>query len=133
MSGLMEQMLDDSALQQPFRCSRGWWVRHSCNTQRFTSTSRRTLSMRTGTYLEHQPEEEHHSNTRNNVCMVLDDELVAHHRRVLVALFPDAHVDAARQPPSQLFFPCLVERWVFVSTLPLVFAEETLSETSRFL
>lgn len=90
-----------------------------------------------GTHLEHQPEEEHHSNTRNNVCMVLDDELVAHHRRILVALFPDAHVDAARSPPTQLFFTVsfrfLGVRSLLVSTPPLAFAEETLSDPSRFL
>lgn len=73
--------------------------------------------------------------------MVLDDELVAHHRRILVALFPDAHVDAARSPPTQLFFflfftvsfRFLGVRSLLVSTPPLAFAEETLSDPSRFL
>lgn len=55
-----------------------------------------------GTYLEHQPEEEHHSNTGNNICMVLDDKLVAHHRRILVGLFTDPHVDAVW--PQTFFF-----------------------------
>lgn len=47
-----------------------------------------------GTYLKHQPEQENHSNTGNNICMVLDDKLMAQHRRVLVSFFPDPHVDA---------------------------------------
>lgn len=63
--------------------------------------------------------------------MVLDDELVAHNRRVLVALFPDAHVDTARHPPTHNFFFAsfrfLGVRWLLVSTLALAFAEETLS------
>lgn len=46
-----------------------------------------------GTYLKHQPEQENHSNTGNNICMVLDDKLMAQHRRVLVSFFPDPHVD----------------------------------------
>lgn len=49
-----------------------------------------------GTYLKHQPEQEHHSNTGNNICMVLDDKLMAHHRRILVCLFSDPHVDTIR-------------------------------------
>lgn len=49
-----------------------------------------------GTHLKHKPEEEHHSNTGHNVCMVLDDKLMAEHRRVLVALLSDRHVDSAR-------------------------------------
>lgn len=46
------------------------------------------------TYLKHQAQEEHHSNTGNNICMVLDDELVAHHRWALVRLLSDRHVGA---------------------------------------
>ena len=49
------------------------------------------------TYLKHQPEEEHHSNAGNNICMVLDDKLMAQHRRVFVRLFPDPHVDVVRK------------------------------------
>lgn len=48
------------------------------------------------THLKHQPEEEHHSNTGHNICMVLDDKLVAHHRRVLACLFSDPHLNAVR-------------------------------------
>lgn len=44
------------------------------------------------TYLKHQSEQEHHSNTGNNICMVLDDKLMAQHRRVLVSLLSDPHV-----------------------------------------
>lgn len=46
------------------------------------------------TYLKHQPQEEHHSNTGNNICMVLDDKLVAHHGWVLGRLLSDRHVGA---------------------------------------
>lgn len=49
-----------------------------------------------GTHLKHQPEEEHHSNTGNNICMVLDDKLMAQHRRVLVGLFSDPHLETTR-------------------------------------
>lgn len=55
------------------------------------------------THLEHQPEQDHHSNNGNNVCMVLDDELVAQHRRVLVRLLSDAHVDALPRTPFFAF------------------------------
>lgn len=48
------------------------------------------------TYLKHQPEQEHHSNTGNNICMVLDDKLMAENRRILVGLLSDPHVDAIR-------------------------------------
>lgn len=54
-----------------------------------------------GIYLKHQPEQEHHSNAGNNICMVLDDELVAHHRGILVGLLSDPHVDTIW---SQLLF-----------------------------
>lgn len=47
-----------------------------------------------GTHLKHQSEKEHHSNTGNNICMVLDDKLMAQHRRILVSLFSDPHVGA---------------------------------------
>lgn len=43
------------------------------------------------TYLKHQPQEENHSNTGNNICMVLDDKLVAHHGWVLSGLLSDRH------------------------------------------
>ncbi|KAI3355240.1 hypothetical protein L3Q82_018097 [Scortum barcoo] len=49
-----------------------------------------------GTHLKHEPEEEHHSNAGNDICMVLDDKLMAQHWRVLVALLSDPHVDAVR-------------------------------------
>lgn len=49
------------------------------------------------THLKHQSEKEHHSNAGNNICMVLDDKLMAQHRRVLVRLFSDPHVDAVRK------------------------------------
>lgn len=48
------------------------------------------------THLKHQAEEKHHSNTGNNICMVLDDKLMAQHRRIFVSLFSDPHVDAIR-------------------------------------
>lgn len=102
MSGLMEQMRDESlppgGRDVPGVRRRG---RHRCTTRpaKNRNPPQKKLERVDGTHLEHEPEEEQHSNTRNNVCMVLDDELVAHHRRVLVALFPDAHVDAARSPP----------------------------------
>lgn len=48
------------------------------------------------THLKHQAEEKHHSNTGNNICMILDDKLMAQHRRILVSLFSDPHVDAIR-------------------------------------
>lgn len=67
-----------------------------------------------GTYLKHQPEEEHHSNTGNNICMVLDDKLMAQHRRVLVGLFSDPHGDTIRpnfcftQRRCSLFLPGII-------------------------
>lgn len=48
------------------------------------------------TYLKHQPEKKHHSNTGNNICMVLDDKLMAQHWRTLGGLFSDPHVDTIR-------------------------------------
>lgn len=83
-----------------------------------------------GTYLEHQPEEEHHSNTGNNICMVLDDKLVAHHRRILVGLFSDPHVDAVW---PQTFFPPLFPsqmRSAFFKILSLAFGVKTLKAPS---
>jgi len=49
-----------------------------------------------GTYLKHEPEEEHHSQAGNNICMVLDDKLMAQHWRILVGLLSDRHVDSLR-------------------------------------
>lgn len=54
----------------------------------------KTTKCKGTTYLKHQPQEEHHSNTGNNICMVLDDKLVAHHGWVLVRLLSDRHVGA---------------------------------------
>lgn len=49
---------------------------------------------KTTIYLKHQAQKEHHSNAGNNICMVLDDELVAHHGWVLVRLLSDRHIGA---------------------------------------
>lgn len=57
-----------------------------------------------GTHLKHQPEKEHHSNTGNNICMVLDDKLMAQHRRVLGGLLSDPHLGEIRPNFSFLFF-----------------------------
>lgn len=73
------------------------------------------------THLKHQPEQENHSNTGNNICMVLDHKLVAQHRWVLVGLFSDPHVDAIRRSftlrfTQTLFFSSLsvcVCVWLF--------------------
>lgn len=43
------------------------------------------------TYLKHKPKKEHHSNTGNNICMILDDKLMAENWRVLAILLSDPH------------------------------------------
>lgn len=60
-----------------------------------------------GTHLKHQPEKEHHSNTGNNICMVLDDKLMAQHRRVLGGLLSDPHLGEIR---PNFFFYCVAQR-----------------------
>lgn len=42
-------------------------------------------------HLEHEPQQEDHGHAGHDVRMVLHDELVAQHRRVLVALLADRH------------------------------------------
>lgn len=42
-------------------------------------------------HLEHEPQQEDHGHAGHDVRMVLHDELVAQHRRVLVALLADGH------------------------------------------
>lgn len=62
--------------------------------------------------------------------MVLDDKLVAHHRRVLVRLFSDPHVDAIR---PNFFASRCADVVAFFPILLLPFSARTLKAPSCFL
>lgn len=107
-------------------------IRHPCPRSSPPPSNTRT-PFNMWTHLKHQPEKEHHSNTGNNICMVLDDKLMAQHRRVLGGLLSDPHLGEIR--PN--FFFCLASRGAdvvaFCRILLLSWSARTLKAPSCFL
>jgi hypothetical protein len=63
-------------------------VSNSCRSIRKAAHQPRMRGIRHGkpTYLKHEADNQHHSNTGYNICMVLNDELMTENRRTLTTL-----------------------------------------------